>query len=75
MILEENDTYKLSGKTGWTMDDDKNNGWFVGFVETRENVYYFATNIEPKPTFDMKLFPKIRKEVTRLALKEMKIVN
>lgn len=75
MILRENEAYTLSGKTGWTMDDDKNNGWFVGFVETKNKVYYFATNVEPNATFDMALFPKIRKEVTDQALQEMNIIN
>jgi len=75
MVLEENANYKLSGKTGWTMDNDKNNGWFVGWVETKSKLYYFATNIEPNPTFNMELFPKIRKEVTYEALREMKIIN
>ncbi len=75
MILNENPNYTLSGKTGWSMDDDKNNGWFVGFVETKNKVYYFATNVEPKPSFDMALFPKIRKEVTIQALEKMKIID
>ena len=22
------------------------NGWFIGFLETADNVYYFATNIQ-----------------------------
>lgn len=75
MVLKENSTYKLSGKTGWTMDDDKNNGWFVGFVEAKNKVFYFATNVEPNPSFDMALFPKIRKEVTYQALKQMNIID
>ncbi len=75
MVLQENPTYKLSGKTGWSMDNDKNNGWFVGFVEANNKVYYFATNVEPNPSFDMALFPKIRKAVTMQALQELNIID
>ena len=28
------------------MDDQDVNGWFVGFVEVEDNIYFFATNIE-----------------------------
>ncbi len=75
MILKESPTYKIFGKTGWTMDDNKNNGWFVGFVETKNKVYYFATNVEPNSSFDMDLFPKIRKEVTYQAFQKMNIID
>lgn len=45
-ILSEGDTV-LYGKTGTGRIDDKDiNGWFVGFVEKDNNVYFFATNIE-----------------------------
>ena len=45
--LERTATYRLSGKTGGgSISDGVYIGWFVGYVETKENVYYFATNIE-----------------------------
>ena len=35
------------GKTGTGRVDGQNvNGWFVGFIETSDNTYFFATNIE-----------------------------
>lgn len=35
------------GKTGTGRIDGKDvNGWFVGFVETTDNTYFFATNIQ-----------------------------
>lgn len=35
------------GKTGTRRIDGKDvNGWFVGFVETTDNTYFFATNIQ-----------------------------
>lgn len=37
----------LYGKTGTGRVADKNvNGWFVGYIETTDNTYFFATNIK-----------------------------
>ena len=41
MIFEKTSNYTLRGKTGWV---DKT-GWFVGYLEQNNQVYYFATNI------------------------------
>jgi len=47
LVLEKTDRYTLSGKTGGgTLPNGKSLGWFVGYVETNGNVYFFATNIE-----------------------------
>ena len=68
MLIEENNNFKLSGKTGWAIRNENNYGWFVGYIENNGNVYYVATNIEPKAAFNMELFPKIRSEITMTAL-------
>jgi bla regulator protein BlaR1 len=45
--LEEKDGTLLSGKTGTGRVNNKNiNGWFTGYVETKDNTYFFATNIQ-----------------------------
>jgi beta-lactamase class D len=75
IVIEEDETYKLSGKTGWSVRDGNNNGWFVGFVEIKENTYFFATNVEPNQNFNMDLFPMIRKELTFKALKKLNIIK
>lgn len=74
MVIEENNRYKISGKTGWAIRNGNNNGWFVGYIEVKNKVYYFATNIAPKESFNMDLFPKIRKEITHKALEYMKVL-
>ena len=71
MIIDDNGELKISGKTGWSTQNEIDNGWFVGYVESSTNVLYFATNIEPKEKFDMTNFPNIRKEVTFKALREL----
>ncbi|MEX0272757.1 MAG: class D beta-lactamase [Flavobacteriaceae bacterium] len=75
MVLEEDGQYRLSGKTGWSIRNGNNNGWFVGYVEAKGNVYFFATNIEPKEQFNMDLFPVIRKDITHKALSHLGIVK
>lgn len=71
MVRDRTNDYVLSGKTGWSVDGEKNNGWFVGFVERGGEVVYFATNVEPGPGFDMDGFAAARVLVTRLALTGM----
>lgn len=68
MLREQTEAYSLSGKTGWSIDGEKNNGWFVGFLERGGKVYYFATNVEPGAGFEMDGFAAVRVAVTRLAL-------
>ncbi|MBS4189880.1 BlaR1 family beta-lactam sensor/signal transducer [Bacillus sp. FJAT-49705] len=47
LTLEENDGSRLSGKTGTGNVNGRNiNGWFIGYVETKDNTYFFATNIQ-----------------------------
>ena len=69
MVMEQMGTYVLRGKSGWSITKNKNNGWFVGYIEDGFKTYFFATNIEPGLEFDMAMFPTIRKDVTLKALK------
>lgn len=75
MIIEQGKEGKLSGKTGWSIRNEKNNGWFVGYLETELKIYFFATNIEPKKDLDMDKFLLARKEVTLKALEKLKKEN
>ena len=75
MEIEENNAFKLSGKTGWSISNGNNNGWFVGYIESQSKTYFFATNVEPKEQFDMNLFPMIRKNVTYKAFEKMRIIK
>ena len=73
MIMEGNSSQKLSGKTGWSIRNGKNNGWFVGYIEYNTRTYFFATNIEPKQDFDINKFLTLRKDVTFKALDHFKM--
>jgi beta-lactamase class D len=47
LVLEKTPTSTLSGKTGGgSIAEGKYIGWFVGYLETNGNVYFFATNIQ-----------------------------
>jgi len=48
MIYEQTDVYILRAKTGWGMRLETQVGWFIGYVEKGDNVYFFATNLESK---------------------------
>ena len=46
ILLSSSDAGTLYGKTGTGRVDGQDvNGWFVGFVETADNTYFFAPNI------------------------------
>lgn len=46
MKLESKDSATLYGKTGTGTVNERNvNGWFIGYVEANNHVYFFATNI------------------------------
>ena len=47
MLIEKTNEYTLSGKTGLSVKNDLYNGWFVGYFEIKNNIYFFATNLEP----------------------------
>lgn len=45
LVIEDTQIYRLSGKTGSGKMGVLNVGWFVGYVEEKGKVYFFATNI------------------------------
>ena len=73
LLSENNIDYKLFAKTGWGMQDSLNIGWYIGWVETGKNVYFFSTEIESK-TPDNSAFPIARIEITKAILRDLKIL-
>ena len=58
------------GKTGTGRVDGQDvNGWFVGFIETPDTTYYFATNIQA----DSKATGSTASEITMSILSDMAI--
>lgn len=65
MIVEENPQFTIRAKTGWAMRSDPQQGWYVGYVETKGQIWFFATNLEIRKKGD----ETFRKEITMAALK------
>lgn len=68
MIVEKTPDYTIRAKTGWAPADQM--GWYVGYVEQAENVYFFATNIIIADQADL----GARAEVTRRSLKSLELL-
>jgi beta-lactamase class D len=66
LVEEENEYYVLRAKSGW----DGEIGWYVGYVTTQEESYFFAMNA----TFKKEQL-HLRKEIVLNALKVKKIIT
>jgi beta-lactamase class D len=72
MVREQTPVYILRGKTGGGQLESKQAiGWFVGYVETRGNVYFFATNIEGQNYLSIR---DKRIELTKQILKSLGVL-
>ena len=65
MIVEQTPDYTIRAKTGWAVVAGI--GWYVGYVEQNENVYFFATNIDIQDESAL----GVRTELTRQCLKTL----
>ncbi len=74
MVNEKTSGYTLSGKTGWAVRNGNNYGWFVGWIETKGNVYYLATLVEPKNQKKVTDFAMARKTVTLDVLRFYRLI-
>lgn len=63
MITEQTPKYTIRAKTGWAQKTQV--GWFVGYVETGDKVWFFATNLDMTRPEDI----RYRQEITMEALK------
>ncbi len=71
--LERTGTYRLSGKTGVALRVSLRIGWIVGYVETKNNVYFYATNIEHANPADS--FGPARKVIRLAIFRELRIIE
>lgn len=70
MVVEKTPTYTIRAKSGWVgfgEPEQAQIGWYVGYVEQNDNVYFFATNIDIRDEDD----PQARLAVTRLSLETL----
>lgn len=70
MIVEKTPSYTIRAKSGWVgfgEPDQEQIGWYVGYVEQNDNVYFFATSIDIRDDDDH----KAREPLTRLSLETL----
>jgi beta-lactamase class D len=72
MLYESGPGYRLYGKTGGGIFKDHFIGWYVGFVETTEGIWYFAMNIFVDQFSD--LARNYRIEFTKKVLARAKVI-
>lgn len=71
LLIRKNENYELYGKTGTGIVNGKyNNGWFVGYVITNHDKYYFSTHLS-----DEKASGENAKLINEKILKEMGVLN
>jgi len=81
-IMIEADTadHVLRSKTGWGTQSDTDIGWYVGYVETKDNVYYFSNCVQSPGQSNNRIedairFDKSRKEITYRILDDLNIIQ
>lgn len=74
MIAEQSPYYTIRSKTGWGSQDNKDIGWYVGYMETKGNVYYFVNCIQIAD-LNNKDFPKARVEITNQILADLNLTT
>lgn len=65
MITDRTDNFSIRAKTGWTRENNTNTGWWVGFVKTTDNTYFFATCLLQDRKNNRDDFGSCRKEITK----------
>ena len=71
MLVEQTPAFTLWAKTGWATRIKPQVGWYVGYVETPKDVWFFATNIEVRDEKDLPL----RQKLTREALQTKGVIE
>ena len=46
MVIRDTTGYSLKGKTGWAEQDNQDIGWYIGYVETKDDTFFFVNCIQ-----------------------------
>lgn len=66
MVVERTPSYRLRAKTGWAQRVSPQIGWYVGYVERKEAVWFFALNMHITKPQEASLRQAIALEALRL---------
>jgi len=75
MITEQNNDYTIHSKTGWTRENDINTGWWVGYIESKNGTYFFATRLLQDRKLNASNFGNCRKEITKSVFKNLNVIQ
>lgn len=75
MISEQGEQFTIRSKTGWTKENETNTGWWVGYIESEAGVYFFATRLLQERKIKTENFGKSRIDITKMILKDLKIMK
>jgi beta-lactamase class D len=71
MLVEQTDNYRLYAKTGWAVRGMPKIGWYVGYVETAQDTWFFAFNADINEAEDLAL----RQLITKTVLQQEHIIH
>jgi beta-lactamase class D len=74
LFIHDNDSYKIYGKTGWSIRDGFNVGWFVGWFTSDDQTILVVSNVEPKDPNHSEPIMKGRLGVSLAIAKELKLL-
>lgn len=74
MIQEQTEDYTLRAKTGWTRDGGKDTGWWVGYIERKDNIYFFATRLIKDRSHKIDNFGECRITISRGVLRQLEMI-
>lgn len=69
LLVEQADDYSIRAKTGWAARIEQEIGWYVGYFENKDNVYFFALNMDINSSDEA----KYRKQITTDILKVLNL--
>jgi beta-lactamase class D len=74
MVTKDTLNYVMRAKTGWADEEKRIVGWYVGYVEKGDNVYFFSNSIQ-SPNAEHSGFAEARVSITMKILEELKILQ
>lgn len=66
MLTDVTERYRLYAKTGWATRNVPSVGWYVGFVETSDDIWLFALNLVTRDAKDLPLRIQIAKDALKV---------
>jgi beta-lactamase class D len=73
MIAKDTLNYVVRAKTGWAEQDNTDIGWYVGYLESKGKVYYFANCIQSADLTNKNFLPA-RIDIVYLILNDLNLI-